>query len=263
MKLLFIGDIMGRTGRDAVFGLLPEIKARYSVDFCIANGENASGGLGMNRAGYDELRRAGVDFFTMGNHTFSKKEICTLYNEGENLVRPANLHHDCPGEGMAVITAKNGYKIAIINLIGRAFMDPSDHNPFIVARELAEKAAKSTPMIFVDFHAEATSEKEAMGYHMDGIVSAVIGTHTHVQTADERILPKGTAYLTDAGRTGAVHSVLGLEPSASIARFMETEGKKPPFKVAGGEYMLCGAVIDIDEETGKAKEIIRICQYGK
>ena len=263
MRLLFIGDIMGRTGRDAVFALLPEIKEKYSVDFCIANGENASGGLGMNRVGYDELRRAGVDYFTMGNHTFSKKEICTLFYEGENIVRPANLHLDCPGEGMAVITAENGCKIAIINLIGRAFMDPNDHNPFTVGLELVEKAREKTPVVFVDFHAEATSEKEALGYYLDGLASAVIGTHTHVQTADERVLPGGTAYMTDAGRTGAVHSVLGLTKEASIARLSESEGKKPPFRVATGEYMLCGAVVDIDENTGKAKEIIRICQYGK
>lgn len=262
-NLLFIGDIMGRTGRNAAFALLPEIKEKYNIDFCIANGENASGGLGINRAAYDELCRAGVDFFTMGNHTFSKKEICTLFNEGENIVRPANYRRECPGEGMAVTTAGNGCKIAVINLIGRVFLDQNDLNPYLCARELAQKARERTPIVFIDFHAEATSEKEAMGYYMDGLVSAVIGTHTHVQTADERILPKGTAYMTDAGRTGAVHSVLGLSTEASIARLTGEYEKKPPFKVAGGEFMLCGAVIVIDEKTGMAKEITRICQYGK
>lgn len=263
MNILFIGDIMGRTGRSAAFALLPELKEKYNIDFCIANGENASGGLGMNRAGYDELCRAGVDFFTMGNHTFSKKEICTLFVEGENIVRPANYSRECPGEGMAVVTAKNGCKVAIINLIGRVYLNENDLNPYTAARELAAKAKKSTPVIFIDFHAEATSEKEAMGYYMDGLVSAVIGTHTHVQTADERILPGGTAYMTDAGRTGAVHSVLGLSKEASIARLTGQYEKKPPFRVAEGEFMLCGAVVRIDEATGKAKEIIRICQYGK
>ncbi|MGN1097624.1 MAG: YmdB family metallophosphoesterase, partial [Clostridia bacterium] len=200
MKILFIGDIMGRTGRNAVFDLLPEIKYKYGIDFCIANGENSSGGLGMNRNGYEELSRGGVDFFTMGNHTFSKKDVAALMSDGENIVRPANYANDCPGEGLAVVTAKNGCKVAVINLIGRVFMDEKDKSPFLCARELALKAREKTPVIFIDFHAEATSEKEALGYYMDGLASAVIGTHTHVQTADERILPKGTAYMTDAGR---------------------------------------------------------------
>ncbi len=262
MKILFIGDIMGRTGRNAVFDLLPQLKYEYAVDFCIANGENSSGGLGMNRRAYDELSRVGVDYFTMGNHTFSKKEICSLFYEGENIVRPANYAQPQPGEGMAVVTAKNGRKIAVINLIGRVFMNENDQSPFECVRTLADKARKVTPIIFVDFHAEATSEKEALGYYMDGQVSAVIGTHTHVQTADQRILPGGTAYMTDAGRTGAVNSVLGMRTDVSISRFLGSE-KKLPFKVADGEYMLCGAVIDVDDETGRAKEITRICRYGK
>lgn len=263
MNLLFIGDIMGRTGRNAALGLLPEIKDKYNIDFCIANGENTSGGIGMNRNGYEELRRAGIDFFTMGNHTFSKKEICNLFDEGENLVRPANYRRQCPGSGLGIITAKNGCKVAVINLIGRVYMDENDLNPYIFAKELALKARETTPVILIDFHAEATSEKEAMGYYMDGLVSAVIGTHTHVQTADERILPGGTAYMTDAGRTGALHSVLGLDCRSSVARLTGEYEKRPPFKVAEGQYMLCGAVITVDEETGKAKEITRICQYGK
>lgn len=263
MRLLFIGDIMGRTGRNAVFSLLPEIKEKYNIDFCIANGENASGGRGMNRTGYEELRRGGVDYFTMGNHTFSKKDIHNLFADGENIVRPANWYNECDGDGMAIVTVKNGIKIAIINLVGKVYMNENTPDPFAAARELTQKAKEKTPIVFIDFHAEATSEKEAMGFYMDGLASAVMGTHTHIQTGDERILPNGTAYLTDAGRTGAVNSVLGLEISASIARLTNADGKKPPFRVAEGEFMLCGAVIDIDEETGRAKEIIRICQYGK
>ncbi len=262
-RLLFVGDVMGRTGRNAVFELLPEIKEKYSVDFCVANGENASGGSGLTRSGYDELRRAGVDYFTMGNHTFSKKEIYQLLAEGESIVRPANLPEPCSGEGMAIVPTKNGCKIAIINLIGRAFMHGSPLDPYAAARELTEKARERTPVVFIDFHAEATSEKEAMGYYMDGLASAVIGTHTHVQTADERILPKGTAYMTDAGRTGAVHSVLGMTVESAFSRLIEGNEKKSRFRVAEGEFMLCGAVVNIDEETGRAKEIIRICQYGK
>lgn len=261
--LFFIGDVMGRTGRNAVFALLPEIKEKYNVDFCIANGENASGGSGLNRNAYGELRRAGVDFLTMGNHTFSKKEIHQLFAEGESIVRPANYANPCSGEGMAIVTAKNGCKVAIINLIGRAFMRGSALDPYAAARELTERARERTPVVFIDFHAEATSEKEAMGYYMDGRVSAVIGTHTHVQTADERILPRGTAYMTDAGRTGAVHSVLGMTVESSFARLIENYETKPRFKVAEGEYMLCGAIVKIDEVSGMAKEIIRICQYGK
>lgn len=262
MKILFIGDIMGRTGRNAVFDLLPDIRDEYGIDFCIANGENSSGGIGMNKNSYEELSRAGVDYFTMGNHTFSKNGVRQLMAEGENIVRPANYAEDCPGEGMAVVTAKNGCKVAIINLIGRVFMNEKDLCPLRTGRELAEKARASTPVVFIDFHAEATSEKEALGYYLDGLASAVIGTHTHVQTADERILPQGTAYMTDAGRTGAVHSVLGMKCEASISRFLDPT-KKQPFKVAEGQYMLCGAVVDIDEATGRAKEIKRICRYGK
>ncbi len=263
MNILFIGDIMGRCGRDSVFELLPEIKDEYNIDYTIANGENASGGLGMNRRGYEELTRAGVDFFTMGNHTFSKKEIISLLNDGENIVRPANLSGENPGDGMAIINI-NGTKLAIINLIGRIYIDENNLSPFFTADELIEKAREKTNNIIIDFHAEATSEKEALGYYLDGKVTAVLGTHTHIQTADERILPNGTAYITDVGRTGAIDAVLGLDKNASIARFtLPADTKKPPFKVAEGKGQLCAVVIKINEETGKAEEIIRICKSGR
>ena len=263
MNILFIGDIMGRCGRDAVFELLPEIKDEYNIDYTIANGENASGGLGMNRRGYEELTRAGIDFFTMGNHTFSKKEIISLLNEGENIVRPANLPGENPGDGMAIINI-NSTKLAIINLIGRIYIDENNLSPFFTADELVEKAREKTNNIIIDFHAEATSEKEALGYYLDGKATAVLGTHTHIQTADERILPNGTAYITDVGRTGAIDAVLGLDKNASIARFtLPADTKKPPFKVAEGKGQLCAVVIKIDEETGKAEEIIRICNSGR
>lgn len=254
---------MGRCGRDAVFELLPEIKDEYNIDYTIANGENASGGLGMNRRGYEELCRAGIDFFTMGNHTFSKKEIISLLNEGENIVRPANLAGENPGEGMAIINI-GGAKLAIINLIGKIFIDENNESAFFTADELIKKAKEKTPNIIIDFHAEATSEKEALGYYLDGRASAILGTHTHIQTADERILPQGSAYITDVGRTGAVNSVLGLDKDASIARFiLPPDIKKPPFKVAEGKGQLCGVVIKLDEKTGKAEEIIRICKSGR
>jgi len=263
MNILFIGDIMGRCGRDAVFELLPELKDEYNIDYTIANGENASGGLGMNRRGYEELTRAGIDFFTMGNHTFSKKEIVSLFNEGENIIRPANLTGENPGDGMAIINIK-GTKLAIINLIGRIYIDENNLSPFFTAEEIIKKAKRKTNNIIIDFHAEATSEKEALGYYLDGKVTAVLGTHTHIQTADERILPCGTAYITDVGRTGAIDAVLGLDKNASIARFtLPADIKKPPFKVAEGRGQLCAVVIKINEESGKAEEIIRICKSGR
>lgn len=254
---------MGRCGRDAVFELLPEIKDEYMIDYTIANGENASGGLGMNRRGYEELCRAGIDFFTMGNHTFSKKDILGLFADGENIIRPANLDGKNAGEGMAIVNI-NGEKLAIINLIGRIYIDENHKSPFFTATELIEKAKKKTPNIIVDFHAEATSEKEALGYYLDGSVSAVLGTHTHIQTADERILPKGSAYITDVGRTGARDSVLGLDKDVSIARFiLPPEEKKPPFAVATGRSQMCAVVIRIDEQTGKAEDIKRLCVLTK
>ena len=263
MNILFIGDIMGRSGRDAVFEMLPEIKDEYNIDYTVANGENASGGLGMNRNGYEELSRAGIDFFTMGNHTFSKKDIISLMNEGENIVRPANLDGDNPGEGMAIVNVGET-KLAIINLIGRIYIDDKHHSPFFAAKELIKKAKEKTNNIIIDFHAEATSEKEALGYFLDGEISALLGTHTHIQTADERILPSGTAYITDVGRTGARDSVLGLDKDASIARFvLPPDEKKPPFKVASGKSQLCAVVIKINEETGKAEDIKRLCILQK
>lgn len=263
MNLLFIGDIMGRCGRDAVFDLLYGIKEDYAVDFTIANGENSSGGLGMNSKAYNELSRAGVDFFTMGNHTFSKKDIISLFQNGENIVRPANLPCTAPGDGMAIVNIKGGMKIAIINLLGKVYIEGDHTSPFETADELINRAKKRTNIIIVDIHAEATSEKEALGYYLDGRATAVLGTHTHIQTADERILPKGTAYITDAGRTGAIDSVLGLDTEAAIARFTDTKEKKPPFNVAKGRYQLCGAVIKIDDTTGRAEDIKRICVYQK
>ena len=263
MNILFIGDIMGRSGRDAVFEMLPEIKDEYNIDYTVANGENASGGLGMNRNGYEELSRAGIDFFTMGNHTFSKKDIISLMNEGENIVRPANLDGDNPGDGMAIVNVGET-KLAIINLIGRIYIDDKHHSPFFAAKELIKKAKEKTNNIIIDFHAEATSEKEALGYFLDGEISALLGTHTHIQTADERILPSGTAYITDVGRTGARDSVLGLDKDASIARFvLPPDEKKPPFKVASGKSQLCAVVIKINEETGKAEDIKRLCILQK
>lgn len=264
MNILFIGDIMGRCGRDAVFELLYEVKEKYNIDYTIANGENSSGGLGMNSNSYSELCRAGVDFFTMGNHTYSKKDIISLFEQGENIIRPANYKEDLPGEGMAIVNLSGGVKIAIINLIGRVYIDDENNSPFLTADELIKKANEKTPITIIDFHAEATSEKEALGYYLDGRATAVLGTHTHVQTADERILPHGTAYITDVGRTGAIDSVLGLDINASLARFIEDPTKKkPPFNVAKGRHQLCAVCVTVNEENGRAEDIKRICVYQK
>lgn len=254
---------MGRTGRDAVFDLLAGIKDEYNIDFTIANGENSAGGLGMTAKTYAELSRAGVDFFTMGNHTFSKKEIVRLFADGENIVRPANMPEGTPGSGMEIVTV-NGIKIAIINLIGKIFLDENNSSPFEAGLALAQKAREKTPVIIVDFHAEATSEKEALGYFLDGKVSAVFGTHTHIQTADERILPLGTGYITDVGRTGAYHSVLGMDTEVSIKRLTcSPDEKKLPFTISKNSYELCAVVVKINEETGKTEEIKRLCLLQK
>ena len=254
---------MGRAGRDAGFEMLPDIKNEYNIDYTIANGENASGGLGMNCRGYEELRRAGVDFFTMGNHTFSKKEVNSLFNEGENLIRPANIAGDFPGDGMAIINIGTE-KLAVINLLGNIYIDGENESPFFIAKELIKKAREKTNNIIIDFHAEATSEKEALAYYLDGEITALVGTHTHIQTADERILPCGTAYITDVGRTGVRDSVLGLDKDASIARFvLPKDEKKPPFKVATGKTQLCAVVIQTDPESVRATNITRICVLQK
>lgn len=258
MNILFIGDVCGRCGRDALFEYLPDIKYEYNIDFTIANGENSAGGLGITKKTYGEMTRAGVDFFTLGNHAFSKaNDAYALFNEGESLVRPANmLPQTLPGKGLEVVRAKNGVKIAIINLIGRIYMQEAA-DPFRAADELIAEAKKKADVIIVDFHAEATSEKEAMGFYLDGKVSAVFGTHTHIQTADEKILPKGTAYITDVGMTGAVNSVLGMEVETAVGRFIEPE-KSHKFKSAEGKARFCAIAAEIDEKTGLATGVKRI-----
>lgn len=190
MKILFIGDIVGRSGREAVLAELENLKYKEDIDFCIANGENASGGLGMSRRAYEELKSAGIDYFTMGNHTFSKPDAGHLLSEGENICRPANYTDFCPGEGYAIVTDSKGRKIAVMNLMGTVYNDIALTNPFLAADELIEKIKNVTNIIILDFHAEATSEKIAMGQYLDSRVSAVVGTHTHVQTADAMILPR-------------------------------------------------------------------------
>lgn len=253
MKILFIGDIVGRSGREAVLAELENLKYKEDIDFCIANGENASGGLGMSRRAYEELKSAGIDYFTMGNHTFSKPDAEHLLSEGENICRPANYSDFCPGEGYAIVTDSKGRKIAIMNLMGTVYNDIALTNPFLAADELIEKIKNVTNIIILDFHAEATSEKIAMGQYLDSRVSAVVGTHTHVQTADAMILPGKTAYITDVGMTGPQASVLGMKSEIAIKRFLT--GEKVRYEQSRNKAVIHAVIIEIDDETGHSLSI--------
>lgn len=253
MKILFIGDIVGRSGREAVFAELENLKYKEGIDFCIANGENASGGLGMSRRAYEELKSAGIDYFTMGNHTFSKPDAGHLLSEGENICRPANYTDFCPGEGYAIVTDSKGRKIAVMNLMGTVYNDIALTNPFLAADKLIEKIKNVTNIIILDFHAEATSEKIAMGQYLDSRVSAVVGTHTHVQTADAMILPGKTAYITDVGMTGPQASVLGMKSEIAIKRFLT--GEKVRYEQSRNKAVIHAVIIEIDDETGHALSI--------
>ncbi len=253
MKILFIGDIVGRSGREAVLAELENLKYKEDIDFCIANGENASGGLGMSRRAYEELKSAGIDYFTMGNHTFSKPDAGHLLSEGENICRPANYTDFCPGEGYAIVTDSKGRKIAIMNLMGTVYNDIALTNPFLAADELIEKIKNVTNIIILDFHAEATSEKIAMGQYLDSRVSAVVGTHTHVQTADAMILPGKTAYITDVGMTGPQASVLGMKSEIAIKRFLT--GVKVRYEQSRNKAVIHAVIIEIADETGNALSI--------
>lgn len=254
MKVLFIGDVVGSPGRKALKEYLPKLKSKYHPDITIVNGENAAGGKGLTNKVYYEIKEAGADVVTLGNHAWDKKEIFEFIDETTDLVRPANFPEGTPGVGY--IIKKVGQKsIAIINAQGRTFL-PSLDDPFVIIKQIVDEVKEITPFIFIDFHAEATSEKQAIGWYFDGVVSAVVGTHTHVQTADERILPKGTAYITDAGMTGAYDGILGMDKSVVIQRFLTSLPVR--FEVASGREQLNGVFIELDQKTGLALNIKRI-----
>lgn len=255
MKILFIGDIVGKIGRQTVKSLLPNLVDRYKIDAVIANGENAAGGFGITEKTASELFSFGVHIITTGNHVWDKKEAIPYIAKENRILRPINYPLDTPGFGSILYTLPNKEKIAVINMSGRVFMNTLDC-PFRVGKEEIKKLKEYTNIIIVDFHAEATSEKIAFGYYMDGIVSAVIGTHTHVQTADEKIMQGGTAYITDVGMTGPQTSVIGIEKEQIIERFLSQMPRK--YDVAGGKGMLNTVVIEIDEESGKATAIQRL-----
>ncbi|TDL83262.1 TIGR00282 family metallophosphoesterase [Peribacillus frigoritolerans] len=254
MKLLFVGDVVGSPGREMIKEYLPKLKRKYRPSLTIVNGENAAHGKGITEKIYHELNQAGAQVVTMGNHTWDKREIFEFIDNYPNLIRPANFPVGTPGKGITYITC-DGKEIAVINLQGRTFLAPIDC-PFKKADELIEEAKKRTSIIFVDFHAEATSEKQAMGWYLDGKVTAVVGTHTHVQTADERILDQGTAFITDVGMTGPYDGILGVERDAVIKRFLTSLPVR--FEVTEGKAQLSAVVIDVQDKTGKAVKIDRI-----
>lgn len=255
MKILFIGDVVGRCGVDAVFENLPDLKEKYQIDFCIANCENSAGGFGVTREVLEDLQRAGVDAFTGGNHIFSKKEHLGVFDDMQfDIARPCNLSSESPGKGHVICRCK-GIKIGIISLLGNLFMPGDAEHSFKAVEEEVQKVKEKADIIIIDFHAEATSEKKAMGYFLDGKVSALFGTHTHIQTADEEILPQGTAYITDAGMCGAKNSVLGAKILPAVTRFIE--GGKGHYEGADGERIFCGIVAEFDE-NGKAVKVERI-----
>jgi hypothetical protein len=256
MKLLFIGDIVGRPGRDLVRRHVRALATSQGAHLVIANGENAAGGAGITRENTLEILTAGVDVITAGNHVWDKRETLEFIGNEPRLIRPANFPDGTPGAGSCVVNASNGVRVGVINVMGRLFMQAID-DPFRVAeREIARVKKDGAQAIFVDMHAEATSEKLALCYFLDGKVSAVVGTHTHVQTADERILAGGTACLTDAGMTGPHDGVIGIEKEAIVARFVT--GLPNRFETASGEPRLNGVSITVDPATGRATRIERI-----
>ena len=273
MKLLFIGDIVGQPGRRAVAELVPKLRERHALDFVIANGENSAGGSGITPKTAEEIFSAGVDAITSGDHLWDQKEVMELLASEKRFLRPLNYPPGTPGQGSAIFEVKVGssrcddrtarravptnLSVAVLNVQGRTFMPPLE-NPFLLALDEVKRLRQQTKIIFVDFHAEATSEKIAFARMLDGQVSAVVGTHTHVQTADEQIFPGGTAYLTDAGFTGPHESVLGREIEPVLKRFLT--GMPQRFEVAKDRVLLHGAEIEIDDASGKAVKIQRVSE---
>jgi metallophosphoesterase (TIGR00282 family) len=255
MRILFVGDIVGSPGREAVKALLPGLKQELELDFSIANAENAAGGSGITSRVARELFDAGLDVLTSGDHVWKKSEIFEFIDQEERILRPANFPDGAPGRGAAVFKTKAGIKVGVVNLQGRVFMEALEC-PFKTGRRLVEELSRETKVIIVDIHAEATSEKVALGWYLDGKVSAVLGTHTHIPTADEKILPQGSAYITDVGMVGPQDSVIGRKIEDVLARFVTSLPMR--FEVAKDNIQLQGVVLDIDEETGKARSIIRI-----
>lgn len=255
VTILFSGDVVGEPGRRAIRKLLPDLREQVGADFCVVNGENAAGGSGITPRIFEELRGAGADVVTTGDHVWDNKEILPIIGNEPRLLRAANHPERAAGTGVAIIETPRGIRLGVLNLMGRAFMKSMDC-PFHVAEREVALLREKTPLIFVDMHAETTSEKIALGRFLDGRVTAVIGTHTHVQTADEQIFPKGTAFLCDAGMTGPHDSILGREIEPIIQRFLTQMPQR--FEVAKGGIRFNGAVVQADAKTGRATSIRRL-----
>ena len=251
MRILAVGDIVGENGLKKLKEVLPNLKKKENIDFVIVNGENVAGGMGITERNYRDILSCGTDIVTMGNHTWAKKDIFNFIDD-ERIIRPANYTKGVPGKGYAILKAKEK-SVAVINLIGRVDVNVLSENPFKLANELVEDLKEKADIIIIDFHAEATAEKIALGHYLDGKVTAVYGTHTHVQTADAKILPKGTAYITDIGMTGPEHSVIGMEISASIKRLETTLPEK--YRLAEGNCMFNGVIFEIDDTTNKVNNL--------
>ncbi len=254
MKILAVGDLIGNSGIQELKKQIKQIKENEQIDFTIVNGENAAEGMGITTKNFNDILSLNIDVITMGNHTWGKKDIFQFIDHPK-LIRPANYPKGVVGKGIGIYECQ-GKKIAVINLIGRVDINVLSENPFIKVKEMVEEIKNKVDMIFVDFHAEATAEKIAMGYFLDGKVTAVFGTHTHVQTADEKILPEGTGYITDIGMTGPKNSVIGMDISASLKRFETTLPER--YKIASGECIFNGVIFEIDDAKNKVKSIKRI-----
>ena len=254
MKILAVGDIVGENGLNKLKDLLPTIIEKENIDFTIVNAENTSGGMGLTDKDFNVLQKMKIDAITMGNHTWGKKDIFAFI-DNPKIMRPANYSKGVPGKGYNIYECK-GKKIAVMNLIGRTDMSVLSENPFTVADELVNKLSKEADIIILDFHAEATAEKIALKNYLDGRVNIIFGTHTHVQTADEEITEKGTGYITDLGMTGPKKSVIGMDVSASIKRFLTSLPER--YKLADGPAILNGCVFEIDDDTCKTVEVYRI-----
>lgn len=255
MRVLILGDVMGRPARRAVRDLVPALINKEEIDLVVANAENSAGGMGVDIKSAKELLSAGIQVMTSGNHIWKKKEIYAFLDEQESLIRPANFPQGAPGKGWCV-WQHNGLRALVINLQGRVFMPNHVEDPFRCVDEILKQHGSRSSVVIVDMHAEATSEKYAMGWYLDGRASIVYGTHTHVQTADERILPAGTAYITDVGMCGPFDSVIGMEKDSVIRGFITQLPRQ--FEVAQDNVVLQGVIVDIDEESGKARAIRRL-----
>lgn len=255
MRILFIGDIVGKPGRKRVAAELPALRDQASPDLIIANGENAAGGAGLTPETAKELFEAGVNVITLGNHTWDQRSLWSYLDEHPRIIRPYNFPPGSPGRGWLIVDTPAG-PVAVVNLMGRAFFPTYQEDPFRSAEQILADIGDRTRVVFIDFHAEATAEKQALAWFLDGRVTAVIGTHTHVQTADERILPQGTGYLTDVGMTGPIHSVIGVDKDVVIERFLTQRPNR--FETASGPSMLNAVLIDADSSSGRCTAIQRI-----